>query len=135
MLLLDARCWAQPTNWLAFQNLAVRGQMEGRRCNYYFDWLGMVVHNKKVILELHDTSHTDWELKLFTKENLTKATGSFTRTIQDNTQASGVSHRDEYDNIPTARLAWRNWEMVRPSLPSFFPVFLLLNLSFFFQLN
>ena len=92
--------------------------MDGRRTNYYFDRLGLVVRNKKVILEMHDTSYTDLELKLFTKENLAKANGSFTRTIQDSTQASGVAHKDEYDNIPSngqeaARLAWRNWETVR----------------------
>ena len=118
MLLLDARCWAHPVNYLAYQSVAVRGQMDGRRTNYYFDRLGLVVRNKKVILEMHDTSYTDLELKLFTKENLAKANGSFTRTIQDSTQASGVAHKDEYDNIPSngqeaARLAWRNWETVR----------------------
>ena len=117
-ILLDARFWSLPVNWVTHQGLALRGQPEkARRVNYNFERLGLPVKNQKLILEIHDVTNSEWELKLFTSENLGKAHGTHTRAIQDSSQASGVAHRDEFPEIPsngqeTARTAWFNWTLV-----------------------
>ena len=117
MILTSARCWSLPTNWAAHQAIAVLGQSDTRRCNYNTDRMGLVVRNKRLLLEIHDTRFTDLELKFFTKENLMKANGHSSRPIQDNLNPNGMSWKDEYQDIPSngqdiARLAWRNWELV-----------------------
>ena len=67
MLLVPSRCWSLPANHLAHQTLAVRGQKDFLHWNYNTDRLGVIVRNKKLMIEMHDTSNTDLELKLFTK--------------------------------------------------------------------
>ena len=112
-------------NWQIHQGLALQGQPEkARRVNYSFERLGLPVKNQKLILEVHDTSCTDWELKLFTSDNLGKAHGAYTRAIQDTSQASGIAHRDEFPEIPsnaqeTGRTAWFNWVLVSPPFSPF----------------
>ena len=114
-------------NWQIHQGLALQGQPEkARRVNYNFERLGLPVKNQKLILEVHDTSCTDWELKLFTTDNLAKAHGAYTRAIQDSSQASGIAHRDEFPEIPsngqeTGRTAWFNWVLVRHPFSLFSP--------------
>ena len=130
MLLSPARVWSLPANWQAHQALAIRGQMDFPRCNYNLDRVGLIVRNKKLLLEMHDTkckpsilpsyvielnnsafAGTDWELKQFTTENLGKAHGT-ARAIQD--KQAGVTWKEEFDGIPSgayevAKIAVRNW--------------------------
>ena len=56
MCLSPARCWSLPSNWLAHQTLAIKGQKELVRWNYDWAKIGLVVKNKKLIVEIHDTA-------------------------------------------------------------------------------
>lgn len=56
MRLIEARFWSLPANWLAHQTLAVKGQKSLVRWNYEWQKLGLVVKNKKLIVEIHDTA-------------------------------------------------------------------------------
>ena len=56
MRLIVARCWSLPANWLAHQALAIKGQKSLVRWNYDWQKLGLLVKNKKLIVEIHDTT-------------------------------------------------------------------------------
>ena len=56
MCLSEPRCWSTPTNWLAYQNLGLRRHESGHYVRWNFPWekIGLVVKNKRLVLELHN---------------------------------------------------------------------------------
>ena len=126
MLLTPARCWSAPANWLAYQSLALKGQTF-IRWNYDFTKLGLIVKNKRLVLEIHNPACkytlpsvtltllspfavTEIHLKHFTKDNLQKSSGT-AKPIKDNTTQGGVAWEEDFDSIKAnatedAKLAW-----------------------------
>ena len=74
---------------------------------------GLVVKNKRLIIDIHDTSFTDFELKHLLTDNLQKSSGT-AKAIKSTTAPSGVAWEETFDNIPTnavdeARKAWSKY--------------------------
>ena len=114
MRLTPSRAWSAPSNWLAYQTLAVRGQKDLVKWNYPFERAGLVVKNKRLVIDIHDTAFTDFELKHLASENLRKSSGT-AKAIKSNTAASGVAWEETFDNIPTnavdeAKKAWSEYQ-------------------------
>ena len=53
MCLAPSRGWSVPANWLAYQTMAIRGQ-DFIRWNYPFEKVGVIVKNKRLVLEIHN---------------------------------------------------------------------------------
>ena len=113
MLLCEARAWSLPANWLAHQNIAIRGQKDLLRWNYNTDKVGLTVRNRRTTLEAHDPGFTDFRLCQFTDEALAKASGTV-KPIQNKSKDTGMEWKEDHEPIPTNGLdqalkAWRNW--------------------------